>query len=124
MLKEVHSKKQQYETARLEKSEDESLDLDLHLPTTLLNGLDDLSEFYSFGDTHFQTQGILAPIKRLYGDGTYDRCALQSRRGYRDKKFSTLYVIWVKEKRWYKQLMGSSLQSTCPSNCFCSLAIY
>uniref|UniRef100_A0A915E7A0 MULE transposase domain-containing protein n=1 Tax=Ditylenchus dipsaci TaxID=166011 RepID=A0A915E7A0_9BILA len=56
-------------------------------------GCDDPQRILLFGDTQFQTQGILAPIKHLYGDGTYDRCALQSRRGYRDKKFSTLYVI-------------------------------
>uniref|UniRef100_A0A915EVE7 Uncharacterized protein n=1 Tax=Ditylenchus dipsaci TaxID=166011 RepID=A0A915EVE7_9BILA len=48
-------------------------------------GCDDSQRILLFGDTHFQTQGILAPTKRLYSDGTYDRCALQSRRGYRDK---------------------------------------
>uniref|UniRef100_A0A915DRW7 Uncharacterized protein n=1 Tax=Ditylenchus dipsaci TaxID=166011 RepID=A0A915DRW7_9BILA len=84
-------------------------------------GCDDPQRILLFGDTQFQTQGILAPIKHLYGDGTYDRCALQSRRGYRDKKFSTLYVIMGERETMVKQLMGASVQSTCPSNRFALL---
>jgi hypothetical protein len=40
-------------------------------------------------------RNTLGTVQTLYGDGTFDRCPLQSSKGYVKKKFAQCYVLLV-----------------------------
>lgn len=40
-------------------------------------------------------RSTLSSVQTLYGDGTFDRCPLQSSKGHAMKKFSQCYVLLI-----------------------------